>query len=239
MRPDFRHVEDVPPVFDSIFRRHNLNGHSPAWIFLSLDGFEKVLQYVIWIFPRHLCSFCCSEVLDSLICFDMDLHVVEGAILLCELVGVATESVGMTNRSRGSSVTEKVHEFMDTLLVVVVETAILLEDIIEKYQTVNILPEHGRIRKMCLWMALMRSIQRREFDRVSDEKYWLIPLLAYTNCLMVRLTYCIVKHPVLVALLSEEFDSPSPGISYCVCRSALRPNSGYSGEYWSFLANLG
>ena len=69
-----------------------------------------------------------------------------------------------------TTATKHLHQSMSTFLIIVVEV-----------------PEHGGVRDCGLWVLLVRSVDRRELDRIADEEY-----------------REIIHYEVLVALLGEE-----------------------------------
>lgn len=81
VRPDFGHIKDIPLVIFSILGIHDLNIDIPNRIIPAFDCIKQVLQEKIRILSGHLLSFLAGEVLDTLLGFDMNLDVLERAIL--------------------------------------------------------------------------------------------------------------------------------------------------------------
>lgn len=81
MRPDFGHVENVPPVLLGFSWVHDLNVDIPLGIISSVNGLKHVADHVIWIFTSNFSCLLRGEVLDSLLSLDVDFDVLEGAIL--------------------------------------------------------------------------------------------------------------------------------------------------------------
>lgn len=81
MRPDLGHVENVPPVLLGFGWIHDLNVNIPLGIISPLDRLEHVPDHVIWIFTGNSSCLLCSEVLHSLLSFDVNFDVFERAIL--------------------------------------------------------------------------------------------------------------------------------------------------------------
>lgn len=77
MRPDFGHVENVPPVLLSVGWVHDLNVDLPLGVVPAVNGLEHVSDHVVWVFACNAGSLLGSEVLDSLLSFDMDFDVLE------------------------------------------------------------------------------------------------------------------------------------------------------------------
>lgn len=138
MRPHLGHIKDVPLVGFGVLGIHDLDVDVPDGIVLGLDGLVQVLQEEVWVLSGDPGGFLLREVLDSLLGLDVHFDVFERAILIpsavcsghngssawylfSELVGMATVGVDLTERSRGSSVTEQMHELMDALGVTSVE----------------------------------------------------------------------------------------------------------------------
>lgn len=81
MRPNLGHIKDIPFIFLGLFRAHELDVDIPNRIIASLDGLKHVLDHVVRVFSGYLGSFLASEILYSLLCFDMDFGILERAIL--------------------------------------------------------------------------------------------------------------------------------------------------------------
>ncbi len=87
--PDLCEVEDVPAEFLGLFGGEDLQVAGPAWVLAVLDGVEEVLGVPVWVFRGHVAGFAVREGLAALVGFAVDLDVVEGALGLGKLVGVA------------------------------------------------------------------------------------------------------------------------------------------------------
>lgn len=83
----------------------------------------------------------------------MDLYVCECAIRLDELVGVTGVAVHVSVRVWSTAVAEKVHDLMHRFLVVA-----------------EIVPEHGGIFEVRLWVALLCVNEDWELAWVSEEE---------------------------------------------------------------------
>ena len=77
MRPDLRHVKDIETICLRILRLHDLYIYSPRWILLSLNCLKQVLLMVVWILACEFSSSSVGVILDSLVRFEVNFHVVE------------------------------------------------------------------------------------------------------------------------------------------------------------------
>ena len=81
MWPDLRHVEDIPTVVLSLRRTHHVNKNVPLRKFLSFDGLIHIPNHIVGILSCDpSCLFMC-KVLHPLARLDVNLGVVEGAVL--------------------------------------------------------------------------------------------------------------------------------------------------------------
>ena len=87
--PHFREVEDVPAEFLGLLGGKHLQIAGPAGVLAVLYGVEEVLSVPIGILRSHVASLSIGESLAAQISFAVDLYVIEGAIRLRELIGVA------------------------------------------------------------------------------------------------------------------------------------------------------
>lgn len=94
-----------------------------------------------------------GEGLVALVGLAVDLDVVEGAIWLDPLVGVAGVAVHVTVGVWGTAVTEQVHHLVDGLVV-----------------GGEVIPEHGGVLKVSLRVALLGVDEDGEFRRVAQEE---------------------------------------------------------------------
>lgn len=81
MRPDLGHVEDVPLVGLRILGVHDLDIHIPHGIVTLLNMIVKILDQVIWVLSGDFRGRCGIEVANALLGLDMNLDVLEGAVL--------------------------------------------------------------------------------------------------------------------------------------------------------------
>jgi hypothetical protein len=81
MRPNLRHIKDVKSIRLRILWLHDLHIYRPAWIFFPLDCFVEISLVVVGVFACHLCGGGIGVVFDTLIRFEVDFNVVEGAVL--------------------------------------------------------------------------------------------------------------------------------------------------------------
>ena len=103
----------------------------------------------------HLSGFFIVEIFDALVCFTVDLDVVEGPVGLGEFVGVARVAVHMTVGIWSATVREKVHDLVSGFLM-----------------GGKVVPEHGRILEIGLGVALLGMDEDGELGRISEEKDW-------------------------------------------------------------------
>jgi len=83
----------------------------------------------------------------------VDLNVVEGAVRLDPLVGVAGVAVHVAVRVRGATVAEEMHDLVSGLLV-----------------GGQVVPEHCRILQVGLWVSLLGVDEEGELGRVTEEE---------------------------------------------------------------------
>ena len=86
LRPYLCEIEDVPSEFFSLLWRKDLQVTGPTWVIAVLDSVEKVLSMPIRVFGGHIARFGIGKCLTALIRLAMNLHVVECAVWLGELV---------------------------------------------------------------------------------------------------------------------------------------------------------
>lgn len=77
VRPDFGHVEDVPPVLFRLGRIHDLNVDIPLGIVSSINSLEHISDHVVWVFACNSSGLLGSEILDSLLSLDVKFDVLE------------------------------------------------------------------------------------------------------------------------------------------------------------------
>lgn len=82
VRPDFGHIEDIPPVILGLGWIHDLNKDIPRRKVLSLDGLKHITNHVVRVLTGNFSCFFPSEVLDTLPGLHVDLDVLERAILM-------------------------------------------------------------------------------------------------------------------------------------------------------------
>lgn len=138
MGPDLGEIENAKVGLLGLLGGHGLDVAGPAGVLTLLDGLKEVLLGMVWVLTGHLGGLVVGQVLDALVGQKVDLNVVELALLVDPLVGVARVSVHVAVGSGSAAVTKELHDLVDTLLV---ET--------EK------VPEHGRILKVGFWAALL------------------------------------------------------------------------------------
>lgn len=142
MRPHFCHVKDVPPVRLRLLGIHDLHEDVPLGEVALLNGLEEVLRQIIRVLAGRLGGDVGGEVLDAGLGLDVELDVLECAVLyisycqllcLCvsrrlfgregfvylfgKLVCVAAVGVDVAERGGRSAVVEEVHEGVDAFRV--------------------------------------------------------------------------------------------------------------------------
>lgn len=164
-----------------------------------------------------------GEVLDPLVGLDMDLYVYKFSILVCqrgehkklyesssgtywlrEAVAVDAETVRMLEIYWSGSVAEQEHKEVDGFLVVV-----------------EVVPEHGMIRKTAFRVALGSVSEGRELGSVPNGE-----------------DGGGQKEPVEDTLLCPHLESEPSSISDGLGRASLTSDSGEARKKGSFLANL-
>lgn len=81
VRPDLGHVEDVPAVLLCLGRAHDLEIDLPRWVVTLGNGVVEVSRVSVRVLTSGLGCFILREVLDPLVGLDVNLDVVERAIL--------------------------------------------------------------------------------------------------------------------------------------------------------------
>lgn len=77
MRPDLRHVEDVPAVIFSLLRLHHLEEHGPGRIVATLNRVVHVSGMIVGILSRDFSCFRLRESLDTLVGLEMNFDINE------------------------------------------------------------------------------------------------------------------------------------------------------------------
>jgi hypothetical protein len=103
----------------------------------------------------------------------------------------------------GATVAEEVHDLVNSLLV-----------------GGQVVPEHGGIFEVGLWVALLCVYEERELGRIAQEK-----------------DRCIVVYPVPIPLLSIEFDGETSRVTGSVWGTLLTTDCGEPSNGRSLLAN--
>lgn len=153
VRPDLGEVKDGPLELLSLLGGADLDVTSPRGERATLDGVEEVFLGVVGVGSGESDSLVIGEVLDALVGLHVDLDVVERAILLDPLVGVAGVTVHLSVVSGSTSVGEEDHDLVATLLVVG-----------------NVVPHHSGVLEVGLGVSLLSVDENGELGGVSDEK---------------------------------------------------------------------
>ena len=148
--PDLGQVEDVPAELLGLLGRQDLHVDGPAWVFTLLDRLEEVLGVPVWVLAGELAGLFVVEGLAALVGLEVDLHVVEATIGLVPLVRVARVAVHVAVGVWSAAVREEVHDLVNGLLV-----------------GGEVVPEHGGILEVGLWVALLSVDEERELSWVT------------------------------------------------------------------------
>ena len=84
----------------------------------------------------------------------------------------------------------------------------------------QVVPKHGCILEIGLWIALLSVDEKRELSGITDEENW-----------------CVIENPVPVAFLGVIFDREPSRVSSCVWGAFLSTDGGKSSDAASLLAN--
>lgn len=84
----------------------------------------------------------------------------------------------------------------------------------------EVIPEHGGILEVCLWVALLSVDEDGEFSRIAQEENW-----------------GVVEHPIPVALLGVELHGESARVTGTVRGSLLTTDGREAGEHLGLLAD--
>lgn len=82
MRPNLGHVENVPLVRLRLLGIHNLDKDIPLGVVALLNSLKEVLGVEVRVFARNLGGGLGVEVLDALLGLEVELDVLEAAVLL-------------------------------------------------------------------------------------------------------------------------------------------------------------
>lgn len=133
MRPDLGQVKNVPAVFFGLFRRHELRVDGVGRVVAAFDRVPQVGQEMVRVGRLTARGFSLGYTLESSIGLDVNLGIIEGAILvqlegvntvtdcetylLDELVGMARVTVHTSDGSGGTTVAEELHQLVEAFLV--------------------------------------------------------------------------------------------------------------------------
>lgn len=81
MGPDLGHVEDVPAIGFGVHGVHNLEVHCLRGTIPLGDGIVKIGSVIVWLFTSKFDRFFLGEVFDALVGLDVDLDIVDSAVL--------------------------------------------------------------------------------------------------------------------------------------------------------------
>lgn len=82
MRPNLGHVENVPLVRLRLLGIHNLDKDIPLGVVALLNSLKEVLGVEVRVFARNPGGSLGVEVLDALLGLEVELDVLEAAVLL-------------------------------------------------------------------------------------------------------------------------------------------------------------
>lgn len=206
--PDLGQIKDVEAEFLGFFWGHDLDIDGPRWEFALLDVLKQVLSAVVWVLRCKLAGFLVREGLDALVGAEVHLDVVESErsvwLLVVPLVSVAGVAVHMAIRVWCSAVGEEDHDLVDGLLV-----------------GGKVVPEHGGILQVGLWVALLGVDEEWKLGWVPQEE-----------------DRCVVVNPVPVTLLGIELDGEAAWVASSVCGAFLSSDGRETGDSLGLLADL-
>lgn len=153
LRPDLGQVEDVPAELLGLLRAQGLHVAGPRGVLTPLDGLEQVLGVPVRVAGRELTSLLVREGLVALVSLAVDLDVVESAVGLDPLVGVARVTVHVAVGVGSATITEEMHDLMHGLLV-----------------GGEVVPEHGGILQVGLRVPLLSVDENGELGRIPNEE---------------------------------------------------------------------
>lgn len=81
MRPNFGHIEDIPPIVLSLGRVHDLDIDIPDRVVAFLNGLVEILDQVVGILAADLGRFFSGHVFHAKGGLDMDFDVFKRSIL--------------------------------------------------------------------------------------------------------------------------------------------------------------
>ena len=151
--PDLGQVEDVPAELLSLLRAQGLDVDGPRGVLAALDGVEQVLGVPVGVLRSQTAGLLIVHGFAALISLQVDLDVVESAVRLDPLVGVARVAVHMAERVGGTTITEEMHDLVNSLMV-----------------SREVVPEHGGILQVGLGVTLLGVDEDRELGRVAKEE---------------------------------------------------------------------
>ena len=151
--PDLGQIEDVPAELLSLLRAQGLNVDGPGGVFAALDGVEQVLGVPVGVLRGQTTGLLVVHGLVALIGLQVDLDVVEGAVRLDPLVGVARVAVHVTVRVGGTAIAEEMHDLVNGLVV-----------------SGEVVPEHGGILQVGLGVTLLGVDEDGELGRVTKKE---------------------------------------------------------------------
>ena len=85
----------------------------------------------------------------------------------------------------------------------------------------EVVPKYGSVFEIGLWIPFLRMNKKRELGRIAQKE-----------------DGSVIKHPVVVALLSLELDAETSGIPGRIGRTLLTTNSAESGHAFRLLTHL-
>lgn len=153
MGPDLGKIEDAEGSSLSLLGGHGLDVQSPRGEVTLLDALEQILLSVVGVLTRELGGLIGSHGLDTLVSEEVELDVVELAVLVDPLEGVAGVTVHVAVRSGSTTVREQGHDLVDSLLVVG-----------------EVVPDHVGVLKVGLGVTLLGVDEDGELGGVSDEE---------------------------------------------------------------------
>lgn len=117
LRPDLGQVKDVPAELLGLLGAQDLDVTGPRWVFAPFNGIKQVLRVPVRVVACQFTGLLIGHGLVALVGLTVDLDVVESAVRLDPLVGVAGVAIHVAVRVRSATVAEEMHDLVSGLLV--------------------------------------------------------------------------------------------------------------------------
>lgn len=202
--PDLRQIKDRERQLFSLLGGHDLNVTSPRRVIPLFNSVKQILLCMVRVLTGQFDRLVVCQVLDSLIGYQVDLDIDKVSLVVDPLVGVARVAVHVSIAGRRASVREQLHDLVGAFLV-----------------GGQVVPKHGGVLEIGLWVSLLGVDEQRELGRVPNEE-----------------NGSVIVDPVNVALFGVELGGESSGVSGSVGRGPFASYGGESGERSRFLSDF-